>query len=134
MKLKNRDYGGDLPVPSTQNRFEMKALSRQHLKEKNFRYGTIMYDGTSQVTEVKLEIVEGAPMLLGVRRQRGSKVTDNVKSIRSAIEEVEYIIDTMTDCCATNMAVIRQLSEPKESSSCKTRMPGTVKCRPTVAY
>ena len=93
-----------------------------------------MYDGTSQVTEVKLEIVEGAPMLLGVRRQRSSKVTDNVKTIRSAMEEVEYIINTMTDCCATNMAVDRQLSELKESSSCKTCMPGTVKCRPTVAY
>ena len=36
MKLQNRDYGGDLPAPSTQNRFEMKALSRQHLKEKNW--------------------------------------------------------------------------------------------------
>ena len=140
-KMTKQRLSGDLPAPSTQNRFgsEMKALARQHLKEKTsgMVHGTIMYDGTtkrsSQVTEVELAIDEGPPMLLGVRRQSGSKATDYVTTIRSAMEDVENIIDpisvsssaaahtplldnitnTMTDRCVTNMAVDRHLSELK---------------------
>ena len=103
-KMTKQRLSGDLPAPSTQNRFgsEMKALARQHLKEKTsgMVHGTIMYDGTtkrsSQVTEVELAIDEGPPMLLGVRRQSGSKATDYVKTIRSAMEDVENIIDPIS--------------------------------------
>ena len=54
-------------------------------------------------------------------------------------ELVDMLLKTIDDAdndCAGNSTVTEELTlkDIKELFNCKTRMPGTVKCRPTVAY
>lgn len=114
-----------VPSYSTQNNMtrEMRALAKTQAKESlsGSSAVTIKYDGTTKrlghLVEVEAVTDSGETLLLGLRQQPGGKATEYVETISDMCQSVDLqlgqVTNTMTDRCATNSAIVRQLEDRK---------------------